>query len=107
MVRKSAGKARHPGRDEKRGPQEEGRGRYTSRYITSVFQKKDSCIGLEEEGTFEYVCVSVCVCVCVCVLLVSFSETSIKIINLLLPKFEIVEIVQNTYVSFFDHLILS
>ena len=36
--------------------------------------------------------------VCVCVVLVLF-ETSIKITNLLLPKFEVVEMLQSTYIS--------
>lgn len=62
----------------------------TSRYVSSVFHNKGSYIGLEEEGAFE--------CVCVCVVLVLF-ETSIKIINLLLPKFEVVEMLQSTYIS--------
>lgn len=43
---------------------------------------------------------------CVCVVLVLF-EISIKIINLFLPKFEVVEMLQSTYVSLFDHVILS
>lgn len=42
----------------------------------------------------------------VCILLVLFSEIGLKIINLLLPNFEIVKKVQSTYVSFFRNFIL-
>lgn len=44
--------------------------------------------------------------VCVCVALVLF-EIRIKIVNLLLPKLEVVEMLQSTYISLFDHVILS